>query len=142
MTQIFVAFAGGPIVTSAELAMITPVDHQHIAAILAILDMFGSVGTALGSTVAAAIWTSTFPEALRRHLPPGAPIDLIYSSIYSQLGYRVGTPIRIGISQAYADAQRYMLITAVSLLRAAIFCAIVWRHLKIMDIHQVKGNVV
>lgn len=141
MTQVFVAFAGGPIVTSAELAMMTPVDHQHIAAILAILDLFGSVGTALGSTVAAAIWTGTFRDALRRHLPAGAPVDLIYSSIYSQLGYRAGTPIRIGISYAYADAQRYMLITAVSLLGVAWLCAMMWRDIKIKD-RQVKGTVV
>ncbi|KAI1859541.1 uncharacterized protein JN550_012059 [Neoarthrinium moseri] len=142
MTQIFVAFSGGPIVTSAELAMMAPSDHQHIAAILAVLDLFGSIGTALGSTVSAAIWTGVFPAALEKYLPEGSPVDLIYSSIYVQLGYRVGTPIRVGISYAYAEAQRYMLITAVSLLGAAYICAWMWRDIKLKDIHQVKGNVV
>ncbi|KAK9777103.1 hypothetical protein AB5N19_12369 [Seiridium cardinale] len=105
MTQVLVAFAGGPVVTSAKLAMMAPVGHQHIAAILAILGLFGSVGTALGLIVSAAIWTGVFPSALARNLPAGTPVDTIYISIYVQLGYRVGTPIRFGISYAYAEAQ-------------------------------------
>ncbi|KAK3321277.1 major facilitator superfamily domain-containing protein [Cercophora scortea] len=141
MTQIFVAFAGGPLVVSAEIAMMAVISHQHFAATLAMLDLFGSVGYALGSAIAGAIWTGTFLPALRKHLPEGANIDMIYSSIYSQLGYRVGTPIRIGISQAYADAQRYMLITSVCALAAALGCVLFWRDLKIKNIRQLPGTV-
>jgi MFS family permease len=142
MTQIFVAFAGGPIVVAGEMAMMSPVDHQHVAVIIAILDLFGSVGTAIGSTVSAAIWTGVFPKALKQHLPPGADIERIYGSIYSQLGYAVGTPIRDGINLAYGDAQRYMLIASTCLLFAALGCAVLWRDIKLRDIKQVKGNVV
>ncbi|KAK3298096.1 uncharacterized protein B0H64DRAFT_474098 [Chaetomium fimeti] len=140
MTQIFVAFAGGPIVICVELAMMSTVGHQQIAAILAILDLFGSVGNAVGSTVSASIWTGTFPAALRRHLPEDAPIETIYSSIYPQLGYAVGSPMRRGISLAYADAQRYMLITSVCLLGGALVTTVFWRDVKLED-KQVKGLV-
>jgi hypothetical protein len=140
MTQIFIAFAGGPIVICGELAMMSTVTHQEIAAILAILDLFGSVGTAVGSTVSAAIWTGSFPAALRRHLPPGSPVETIYSSIYSQLGYVVGSPIRKGIALAYADAQWYMLVTSVCLLGGALVCVVFWRDVKLND-KQVKGLV-
>ncbi|KAK1750376.1 siderophore iron transporter mirB [Echria macrotheca] len=142
MTQVFVAFAGGPIVVAAEIAMMAPLQHRHLAAILAILDLFGSVGYAIGSAVSAAIWTGTFPEALRKHLPPGARIDFIYSSLYSQLGYPVGSPTRIGISLAYAEAQRYMLITSVIALAAALAAAWMWRDTKLADDdRQVQGVV-
>ncbi|KXX73768.1 Siderophore iron transporter mirB [Madurella mycetomatis] len=140
MTQVFVAFAGGPIVICVELAMMSTVTHQEIAAILAILDLFGSVGTAVGSAVSAAIWTGSFPAALRWHLPPDAPIESIYSSIYSQLGYAAGTPIRHGIALAYAESQRYMLITSVCLLAGALVCVFFWRDVKLDD-KQVKGVV-
>ena len=140
MSQIFVAFAGGPIVICVELAMMSTVDHQQIAAILAILDLFGSVGSAVGSTVSASIWTGTFPAALRRHLPEDAPIEAIYSSLYSQLGYVVGSPTRRGIALAYADAQRYMLITSVCLLGGALVTTAFWRDVKLHD-KQVKGLV-
>ncbi|KAK3387924.1 hypothetical protein B0H63DRAFT_509616 [Podospora didyma] len=145
MTQIFVAFAGGPIVVSAEIAMMSPLEHQHVAAILAILDLFGSIGYAVGSGVAGAIWTNTFPGALLRNLPEGTPqrtIDNIYSSIYSQLGYRMGTPIRIGVGYAYAEAQRYMLITSMVALALAWGCSWMWRDIKLKELKQVKGNVV
>ncbi|KAK0614914.1 hypothetical protein B0T17DRAFT_592786 [Bombardia bombarda] len=142
MTQIFVAFAGGPIVIAAEMAMMAPMEHQHLATILAILDLFGSVGYAVGSAVAAAIWTGTFHPALVKHLPAKAPLELIYSSIYSQLGYPMGSPTRIAISLAYGEAQRYMLITSVCSLAAAVACVFFWRDIRVASIHQNKGNVV
>lgn len=141
MTQIFVAFAGGPLVVAAEMAFMAPVTHQNIASILAILDLFSSIGYAVGATVSSAIWTGTFPDALRKHLPPGANIEYIYSSIYTQLGYPVGTDIRKGISWAYADAQRYMVITSTCALAVGWICVWFWRDIKVKERKQVGGNV-
>ncbi|KPM38039.1 Siderophore iron transporter mirB [Neonectria ditissima] len=142
MTQIFVAFAGGPIVVAGEMAMMAPSDHQHIAVLIAILDLFGSIGTAVGSTVSAAIWTGTFRDRLVAHLPPTTDIDSIYSSMYTQLAYKHGTEIRYGISLAYGDSQRYMLITSVCILALGWFCVFLWRDIKVTGIKQVRGNVV
>ena len=69
MTQIFTAFAGGTIVIGGEMAMMAPSGHQHIAIIIAILDLFCNIGGAIGSTVSAAyghipslkLWRSVFP---------------------------------------------------------------------------------
>ncbi|KAI9172622.1 Major facilitator superfamily domain, general substrate transporter [Paramyrothecium foliicola] len=142
MTQIFVAFAGGPIVIAAEMAMMAPSDHQHIAVLIAILDLFSSTGAAIGSTISAGIWTGTFKRALRRHLPEGAPVDSIYSSLYTQLAYPAGTPIRQGIALAYGDAQRYMVITSVCFAVCALVCVGFWRDIKLTSKNQTKGNVI
>lgn len=142
MTQIFVAFAGGPLVIAAEMSMMSPSSHQHIAVILAILDLFGSVGTAVGSTVAAAIWTGTFKDALRKYLPATAPIDQIFKSLYIQLAYPAGSPNRIGIAKAYSDSQRYMLITSVCALVAGWACTFIWRDIKLKNLKQNRGLVV
>ncbi|KAH6989124.1 hypothetical protein BKA56DRAFT_476170 [Ilyonectria sp. MPI-CAGE-AT-0026] len=141
MTQIFVAFAGGPVVISGEMAMMAPSDHQHIAVLIAILDLFGSIGTAVGSTVAAAVWTGTFRDRLIVHLPPEADIDSIYGSMYTQLAYRQGTEIRHGIALAYGDSQRYMFITSVCILALGWACVFFWRDIKVRGIKQVRGNV-
>ncbi|KAI8667084.1 MFS domain-containing protein [Fusarium sp. Ph1] len=141
MTQIFVAFAGGPIVVAGEMAMMAPSDHQHVAVMIAILDLFGSVGTAVGSTVSAAIWTGTFKDRLYARLPEGADVENIYGSIYSQLAYKWGTPIRYGIGLAYGDTQKYMLITSVCILALGWFCVFAWRDIKVTNIKQVRGNV-
>lgn len=142
MTQIFVAFAGGPIVICAEMAMMAPVDHQHIAVIIAILDLFGSIGTAVGSTVSAAIWTGTFRQAIERHVPDTVNVDLVYNNIYSQLAYRPGTEERLGIARAYGDSQRIMLIASVSLLAGALVCVALWRDINLKNIKQTRGNVI
>lgn len=142
MTQIFVAFAGGPIVLCGEMAMMAPSDHQHIAVIVAILDLFGSIGTALGSTVSAAIWTGTFREALERHAPPELNVEMVYNNMYSQLAYPWGSDARHGIALAYGDAQRYMLITSVCLLVPAFFAVAMWRNIDLRTIKQTRGRVI
>ncbi|KAF4982199.1 hypothetical protein FZEAL_2083 [Fusarium zealandicum] len=141
MTQIFVAFAGGPVVVAGEMAMMAPSNHQHVAVTLAVLDLFGSIGTAIVSTVSAAIWTGTFKDRLRARLPVGTDIESIYGSIHFQLGYRWGTPIRHGIGLAYGDSQKYMLITSVFILALGWFCVFAWRDIKVTYIKQVRGNV-
>lgn len=142
MTQIFVAFAGGTTVICGELAMMAPSDHQHIAVILAMLNLFGSIGSAIGSTVSAAIWTSEFPKALAKYVPTEVSVAKVYSDITAQLSYEWGSPARNAIAHAYGDAQRYMLITSVCMLVVAWGCAGMWRDIKIKDVKQVKGRVI
>ncbi|KAJ5158760.1 Major facilitator superfamily domain general substrate transporter [Penicillium coprophilum] len=142
MTQIFVAFAGGTTVICGELAMMAPSDHQHIAVILAMLNLFGSIGSAIGSTVSAAIWTGEFPKALARYMPPEVSVAKVYSDITAQLSYEWGSPTRNAIARAYGDAQQYMLITSVCMLVVAWGCAAMWRDIKIKDLKQVKGRVI
>lgn len=122
--------------------MLSPSDHAHVAVIMAVLDLFGSIGTTIGYTVAAAIWTGTFRKNLIKYTPPGTPIDLIYGDMYSQMGYRVGTPERTGIQRAYGDSQRIMLITSCCLLVGAFVSVAMWRNLNVKKIKQVRGNVV
>jgi MFS family permease len=141
MTQIFVAFAGGTTVVCGELAMMAPSDHQHIAVVLAMLNLFSSIGSAIGSTVSAAIWTSEFPRALAKYLPAGVSVATVYSDINAQLSYAWGSTARNAIAHAYGDAQRYMLITSVCLLVVAWACASMWRDIRIKDVKQVKGTV-
>ncbi|KAJ0166595.1 Siderophore iron transporter mirB [Colletotrichum tanaceti] len=142
MTQIFVAFAGGPIVICGEMAMLSPSDHQHVAVIMAILDLFGSIGSTVGYTVATAIWTSTFKKNITKYTPAGTPVDTIYGDIMTQLSYEVGSPERIGIQRAYGDSQRIMLITSVCFLVGALGCVAMWRNINVKTIKQVRGNVV
>ena len=142
MTQIFTAFAGGTIVIGGEMAMMAPSGHQHIAVIIAILDLFCSIGGAIGSTVSAAIWTHAFPTALKKYLPEDADMASIYGDLRVQLSHPEGTPTRDAINHAYGDAQRLMLITSTCVLVGALAAASLWRDIKLKDIKQVRGRVV
>lgn len=141
MTQIFTAVAGGTVVIAGEMAMMAPSDHQHMAVIIAVLNLFCSIGSAVGSTVSAAIWTGTFPEALAKHLPANVNVKEVYSSLPTQLSYPWGSPARIGIATAYAESQRLMLITSICMLSGALIAAAFWRDISVKNLKQVKGRV-
>jgi hypothetical protein len=140
MTQIFVAFAGGPIVIAGEMAMMTPSEHQYVAVIIAILDLFSSIGNAVGQTISTAIWTGTFKDELLDRLPEGTPVDSIYNSLPIQLSYAPGSEIRGQIAAAYSESQRYMLITSTCLLVAGWGCSWLWRDIRIKDKKQVDAT--
>lgn len=142
MTQIFVAFAGGPIVVAGEMAMMAPSDHQNVAVVIAILDLFASIGSAIGSTISGAIWTGTFKNELIKRLPADAPIDAIYADMTTQTSYPVGSVIRNGINSAYSASQRYMLTTSLCFLAVAWGCVWVWKDISIRKKKQVHGTVV
>lgn len=142
LTQILTAVAGGSIVIGGELAMMAPSSHQHMAVIIAVLNLFCSIGGAVGSTVASAIWTSTFYNNLVKHMPKGSNVVEVYASLPAQLAHKVGSPERLGIQQAYGDSQRLMLITSISVLSCALIAAAFWRDINIKNIKQVKGRVV
>jgi len=57
MCQIFIAFAGGTLVICEQLAAMAATSHQLVAVVLAVEGMYSNIGGAIGSTVAAAVWT-------------------------------------------------------------------------------------
>jgi hypothetical protein len=118
--------------------------HQYVAVVLAIQDMFTSVGGAIGSTVSTAIWTGTFRKDLLRFLPPGElkNVDLIYQTLDQQLSYPVGSPERLAIATAYGESQKWQLTAAVASLSLMIPCVLAWRNYQLKDHKQVKGTVV
>ncbi|KLU90885.1 hypothetical protein MAPG_09410 [Magnaporthiopsis poae ATCC 64411] len=144
MCQIFIAVAGGTLVICIEMAGMAAVTHQHIAVVLALMSMFSSIGGAIGSTVAAAIWTGVFPARLAEYLPAEEQGNLteIYSDLTKQLSYPWGSPTRQAIQHAYGDAQRLMLIASTVILVLGFACCIVWRDYRVKDFKQVKGRVI
>ncbi|CAG9954847.1 unnamed protein product [Clonostachys rosea f. rosea IK726] len=141
MTQIFAGASSGAVVLCGEMAMMSPSDHQHIAAIIAILNLFCSMGSAVGGTVSAAIWTGVFPKKLKEYLPEGTNIAPIYGDLKVQIGYASGSPERLAIKRAYADSQKLMFTTSLCLLAGALICVVFWRDIKVKQIKQTKGVV-
>ncbi|KAF3008614.1 hypothetical protein E8E13_008051 [Curvularia kusanoi] len=141
MTQIFTAVAAGTIIIAGELAMTAPADHQHVAVLFAILNLFCSIGSAIGQTVSAAIWTATFRRNLVKYVPTGVNVYAIYASLPRQLSYKWGSPERMGITRAYGDSQRLMLITSVCMLSLALICTMFIRDINVKRCKQVMGRV-
>lgn len=143
MCEVFISIGGSVFIIVEQLAILAAVDHQHVAAALALLNVVGTVGDAAGSTICAAIWTNTFEKALSRNLPASAmpKLDIIYEKLPVQLDYPVGSPVRLAIQASYGYAQTRMLAAGTGLMALTFAWVLMIRNIHLTDIVQVKGLV-
>ncbi|KAH7376823.1 siderophore iron transporter mirB [Plectosphaerella cucumerina] len=144
MCQIFLACSSGVMTLTPAIAAMSVSTHQHIAVVMAMVNMVSSMGAAVGYTAAGAIWQSVFPVKLAEYLPVEELENLmtIYGVIDVQLSYPEGSPARLAIQRAYADAQS-MMLTAGTVVWVVGFVAVAfWRDIDVRTIKQVKGLVV
>ncbi|KAF7548433.1 hypothetical protein G7Z17_g7065 [Cylindrodendrum hubeiense] len=143
MCQVFISVGGSIFIICQQVAILAAVDHQHVAAALALLFVVGTTGGAIGSTVSGAIWTNTFPQALARNLPADALEALadIAVDLDIQLSYEWGTPTRIAIQESYRYAQTRMLAAGVGVMSLSIIWVFLLRNINLHKLQQTKGMV-
>jgi hypothetical protein len=143
MCQIFISIGGSVFILVEQLAILAAADHQHVATVLALLNVVGTVGDAAGSTICAAIWTNTFYKALQTRLPPSSigNIDTIYEDLATQIEYPIGSPTRLAIQEAYAYSQTRMLAVGVGFMGLCVFWTLMIRDIDLKKVAQVKGTV-
>ncbi|KAK0113637.1 hypothetical protein ONS95_013883 [Cadophora gregata] len=143
MCEIFISMGGAVFILCMQLAVLAAVDHQHVAAALAILFVSGGFGAAIGSAISGAIWTNTFAGGLVKYLPESALPDLmtIYGSLPVQLSYPVGSAERLGIQKAYGYAQTRMLATGTGIMSLSFIWMFLMKNLKVSEMSQTKGVV-
>jgi len=146
MCQIFIAFSGGQLVISHQMAAMSAVDHEGVAMALALVSLFTSVGSSIGYAVAAAIMNNVMPRKLREELPENLKSKAM--QIYLMGGakqianYPVGTKARDAINASYSEGQLWGGVAATCLLTLCIPAIAMWRHYNVADLKQNKGNVI
>jgi hypothetical protein len=143
MCEIFISVAGAAFILIMQLAVLAAVDHQHVAAALAVLFISGGIGGSVGNAISGAIWTNTFLPAIRRNLPESAfpNVTMIYSSLPTQLSYPVGSPERLAIQESYGYAQTRMLAVGTGLMAFNFVWAALIRNYNVKKMSQTKGVV-
>jgi len=143
MCQIFISIGGSIFIIIEQLAILAAVDHQHVAAVLALLNVVGTVGDAMGNTISGAIWTNTFRRALKKDLPASElwNLDTIVGDLDTQKGYAIGTPARLAIQSAYGYAQTRMLAAGTGIMVLAFIWTAMIRNINVSKVAQVKGMV-
>ena len=143
MCQIFISIGGSVFILIEQVAILAAVDHQHVAAALALLNVVGTVGDGAGATICGAIWQTTFEKGLLRFLPDEAlaNFDNIYEDIYTQLDYPVGNATRTAIQEAYGYAQTRMLAAGTGVIGLALIWMLFIRNIDVTKLHQTKGMV-
>lgn len=141
MCMIFIAFGGGVMVTSEQTTLMAVSKQQDFPALLAVESMIISIGSAIGSTIAGAIWTGVFPVKLRENLPAESQKDFanIYGDMQVQASFPVGSPTRDAIDLSYGQTQRYMLITAMCVYCITLFSTALWEN---VDVRKMKQRTV
>ncbi|QSZ37042.1 hypothetical protein DSL72_009134 [Monilinia vaccinii-corymbosi] len=143
MCQILISIGGSMFIICEQIACLAASDHQHIAAILALLYVVGNIGGAIGNAICGAIWTNTFPQALARYLPESAMADFdkIYDDLATQLTYPMGSDVRTALQHAYGDAQQKMLIAGTAIIGLAFVWVSMIKNINVAQKTQVKGTV-
>jgi hypothetical protein len=145
MCNIFVNFGFGTLMLTVEIGILAATSaQQYFAITIALLNLFCYIGSAVGYTIASAIWQGVMPGKLALHLPLQRQGNLttIFGSIEEQLGYEWGSPVRLAIQASYGDTWRFLLITAVSLWALGLASMLVWKNMNVKTIKQNKGFVI
>ena len=143
MTQVFLACGMGTLIIAMQVTVMAVASQQRIPALIATETLMADIGAALGSAISGAIWADVFPRKLAQFLPP-ENIDLapeIFSSLFVQLSYAPGSAIRDAINMAYSASLRYMLITALCLYAACMFCILCWKNVELGKKGRERGRL-
>lgn len=143
LIQIFMAFSGGTLVMTEQLAAMSAVPHNEVAVVLALEGLFMSIGGSIGQSISGAIWTNLLPDKLVEYLPASEKANWkeIYGSLEVQLSYPVGSPARDAIIMAYGYVQRRMLLTGVCFMPLALGCVLLWKNIDVKGKQQTRGMV-
>lgn len=144
MCQIFIAFSGGTLVISEDMAVMSAADRDGVPMVLSILSLFSSIGGAIGYSVTGAIYANTFPQALYNALPEDAKAN--YTTIYTggyttQMSYPVGSDIRTAIDDAWGIYEKWATTASTCFLVLAIPAIAVWKNYNV-DRKQNKGTMI
>ncbi|KAL2822423.1 siderophore iron transporter mirA [Aspergillus granulosus] len=103
--------------TAAQVSVQAVVPRQDVAVVTGLFQAATSVGGAIGTSVAGAIWRNTLPDKLTTYLPEGekdAALS-IFESLPVAQSYEPGTPTRLAINRAYWEAQKILAIVSTCL---------------------------
>ncbi|KAK4615803.1 Siderochrome iron transporter 2 [Fulvia fulva] len=143
MCQIFIAFAGGTLVISEDMAVMSAADREGVPLMLSMLYLFSSMGGAIGQAVATAIYSNTFVSAALSKLPANraAKASELYLGGYTQqIMFPPGTVEREAINYAWGRTQYYGCIASTCILVLAIPAIAVWKNYRV-DRQQNKGTM-
>lgn len=100
--------------------------HEHMAIITSVYLATYQMGTAIGSSVAGAIWTQLLPDQLNEHLQNSTLVSQAYGSPFTFIrSYPVGTPERAAVRVSYEYVQQILCATGTGLCGVLIIAALV-----------------
>lgn len=120
--EVVLGIAGGMLSYPTQALVQAAVKHERMAVITALYLATYSVGSALGNTIAAAIWTNSLPHHLITNLNAAGFTNAteLAAAAYGNpfvfvVDYPIGTPERTAVDSAFYEVQRYLCIAGICL---------------------------
>ena len=98
-----------------------------------------SIGSAIGNTIAAGIWTNTMPTHIANNLLAQGinnatlAADLYASPLTYVAIYPVGTPVRTALNDSFREVQRYLCIAGISISSLLVFVSLALKNPRLGD---------
>lgn len=105
-------------VIGARVGSQASVPHEDLASVIALLSLWSTIGSSIGSTICASIWQANMKTYLHEELPdvPDASINKIYGSIkILRTQYEWNDPVRQGAITAYTRVNGLIFIAATAI---------------------------
>lgn len=120
VSQVLIGAGGAFSVVASGVASQASVPHQDVALAISLLSLWSYLFAAIGSAVAAPIWSSKTPAHLFKYLPANftenaTAVYEIYGDMTLLKSYPIGDPIRDGGIKAYTKSMYYMVAPTVAL---------------------------
>ncbi|PSN64979.1 MFS general substrate transporter [Corynespora cassiicola Philippines] len=126
MSQVLLGM-GAFTVIGARVGSQASVPHEDLSTVIALLSLWTTLGSSVGYTIAATIWTDRMLPYMREEMPnvPEKTIKTIYGSIKTlRTKYDWTDPIRQGAVRAYTRVNGIIFIAAVVLNVVPVICSL------------------
>ncbi|KAF7518761.1 hypothetical protein PCG10_010538 [Penicillium crustosum] len=119
--------------TAAQVSVQAVVSRQDVSVVTAVFFASMSVGGAIGTSVAGAIWRNTLPNKLQQYLPSElkGQANAIFGSIVVARKYAMGTEARDAINRSYRESQRLLAIAGLVSLSLMLIVMLFLKNVKL-----------
>jgi SIT family siderophore-iron:H+ symporter-like MFS transporter len=135
--QILSGLAGGLFAYPTQASIQASASREHVAILTGLYLSFYNVGSALGTCVSGAVWTTTLLSVLKTNLAFQPDEDLaqhIYNSPFSIIkNYPVGTEIRTAVIESYSHVQQLLCIAGMCVCVPMIAFALALRNPRLSE---------
>jgi MFS transporter, SIT family, siderophore-iron:H+ symporter len=135
--QILLGLAGGLFAYPTQASIQASASREHVAILTGLYLSFYNVGSALGTCLSGALWTTTLLPTLQESLAFQPNKDLarqMYNSPFAVIAhYPVGTDIRTAIIESYSRVQQLLCVAGITLCVPMIAFALALRNPRLSE---------
>ena len=135
--QVLSGLAGGLFAYPTQASIQASASREHVAILTGLYLSFYNVGSALGTCVSGAVWTTTLLPVLKANLAFQPDEELarnIYNSPFSIIAkYPVGTEIRTAVIESYSHVQQLLCIAGICVCVPMIAFALALRNPRLSE---------